>query len=137
MTALATALDVYPAGTPDHICIAHNRLRKATLTALRLIADANGHMTEAKIDKITDARMAAAARAEGEHEPNSQATRETIRAIMRLFVQLSTIPPHAPTTVQTPSDIADRMGAMAAQLAPLGALGIPFVVFLPEPVKTD
>ncbi|MFD5882585.1 hypothetical protein [Streptomyces yangpuensis] len=85
MTALKTARDVFPKGTPAADCIAHNRLIKSIEMALAIRIEFGDQATPAMLDRLTEADFARAARAAGVEPPNSDETRNLVRLLATVF----------------------------------------------------
>ncbi|GAA1110627.1 hypothetical protein [Streptomyces javensis] len=90
MTALRTARDVYAKGTPGEVCIAHNRLVKSIEMAMALYVEFGSEATPAMVDRLTEDDFKRAARTAGVNPPNSEATREQVRLLLKVFVALGT-----------------------------------------------
>ncbi|MFK0047817.1 hypothetical protein ACIQU4_27780 [Streptomyces sp. NPDC090741] len=108
LPSMPTARDVFPSGTPGHICEDYNRRRKAQIIAMVLFRQFKGVLTEASIARITDERMEWAARSAKEKVPGSELTRSMIRDELR---RLGGLPP-------APNDQAGEKAA--ATTAPAG-----------------
>ncbi|WP_333745552.1 hypothetical protein [Streptomyces sp. IBSBF 2950] len=125
MTALRTARDVYPKGTSSEVCIAHNRLLKAIEMAMALFTEFGDQATPAMIERLTTADFTRAARTAGVNAPNSDATREQVRLLLKVFVTLGTTDGPADAEVVkallTGSGRTPAGGGLIALLVPIGA----------------
>lgn len=90
MTALRTARDVYPKGTSAEVCIAHNRLIKSIEMAMALYVEFGDQASPPLVDRLTTEDFRRAARNAGVIPPNSEATREQVRLLLKVFVALGT-----------------------------------------------
>jgi hypothetical protein len=91
-----------PSGLPEHIYEDHNRRRKATTIAFRLITSYNGRMLLSDVDRITDRDIDEAADRAGVNRPDlkPEETRRLVRAILRTYVS------HPDPTTDTSTDTA-------------------------------
>ncbi|MFF2571134.1 hypothetical protein [Streptomyces sp. NPDC058084] len=123
MTALDTARDVYPKGTPRPVCIAHNRLRKAIRIAMALYVEFGPQATPAMIERLTEADFERAARREGVNSPNSDETRDQVRLLLKVFVALGTT--DGPVEAEVLTALLGGTGRHFAQPGTLVALVVP------------
>ncbi|MER5302207.1 hypothetical protein ABT039_22490 [Streptomyces lasiicapitis] len=125
MTALRTARHVYPKGTSASVCIGHNRLVKAIEMAMALYVEFGDQATNAMIDRLTEKDFDRAARIAGVNPPNSEATRDQVRLLLKVFVALGPADGHSDAEVLKalitgPGRRTDDLSALIALLVPIG-----------------
>ncbi|MFE6273930.1 hypothetical protein ACFVQ9_34655 [Streptomyces goshikiensis] len=131
LPSIPTARDVFPSGTPGHICEGYNRRRKSRIIAMVLFRQLNGPVTEESIARITDERMDRAARSANEKVPGSELTRSMIRAELRRLGGLPPVPLHqAGEKAAAAAAPARQLGSLIDphQLSEILRLGLPVLV---------
>lgn len=66
----------------------HNRVRKAVVIAFDIFWHLGDKLTYAKIESLTSAEMTQAARNIGERPPNSAATENAVRELLRAMLKI-------------------------------------------------
>ncbi|WP_274036321.1 hypothetical protein [Streptomyces sp. MMBL 11-1] len=129
---MPTAREVFPPGTPADVCVDFNRRRKSVPTAMELFRLHGGRLTESDIARLSDRRIAEAARSAGVKVPGGDETRNMIRAELR---KLAGLPPQpgdiAPAEVVPAQATVTSLPATALTAAHLDALltlGLPVVL---------
>lgn len=107
--SLPLAQDVLNFPGPHEI---HNRIRKAVFTAFDLFWRLGDQLTYARIESLTGAEMAQAARNAGQKPPNSPATENAVRVMLRAMLSIRETSGMRPGTTSGPASLDDVMALL-------------------------